>query len=64
MIDIETLKKMNQPEKIALTILGSTVNQRFVHIVVSNDTDYIYLITAYYPDTEQWEADFKTRKGR
>lgn len=45
-------------------ILGSTVNQRFVHIVVSNDTDYIYLITAYYPDTEQWEADFKTRKGR
>lgn len=104
MIDIETLKKMNQPEKIALTkharqrlaernitvadivngiktgeiikqyeddkplpsclILGFSVNNNYIHIVVSNDTDYIYLITAYYPNKEQWEDDFKTRKGR
>lgn len=104
MIDIETLKKMNKPEKIAITkhakerlaernitvadivkgietgeiikqyeddkplpsclILGYSANNNYIHIVASNDEEYIYLITAYYPDSEQWEDDFKTRKGR
>lgn len=103
MIDIETLKVMNRPEKIALTkhakgrllernisiadivkgietgeiieqyeedkplpsclIFGVSVNNKYIHIVVSNDMEYIYLITAYYPDLERWETDLKTRKG-
>lgn len=103
MIEIETLKQMNKPEKIALTkhakerltergitvadiirgietgeiikqyeddktlpsclILGLTVNGKYIHIVVSNDKEYVYLITAYYPNPEQWEDNFKTRKG-
>ena len=102
MIEIETLKRMNQPEKISLTkharerlaereimvndiikgietgeiirqyendkplpsclILGHAVNNNYIHIVVSHDKEYIYLITAYYPDAAQWETDFKTRK--
>lgn len=102
MIDIEIIKQMNKPEKIALTkharerlaergitiadvmwgiktgeiikqyeddkplpsclILGHLANDKNIHIVVSNDEEYIYLITAYYPDPKQWEADFKTRK--
>lgn len=45
-------------------VLGESVNNKYIHIVVSNDKEYIYLITAYYPNPEQWEADFKTRKGR
>lgn len=45
-------------------ILGYSVNNNYIHIVVSHDESYIYLITAYYPDSEQWEDDFKTRKGR
>lgn len=45
-------------------ILGFSENNKYIHIVVSNDTEYIYLITAYYPNPEQWEDDFKTRKGR
>lgn len=45
-------------------ILGLSLNQRYLHVVVSYDDGYIYLITAYYPDIEQWEPDFKTRKGR
>lgn len=104
MIDIEKLKQMNKPEKIALTkharerlaernitvadvvkgietgeiikqyeddkplpsclILGFSVDNKYIHIVVSSDKGYIYLITAYYPNPEQWESDFKTRKGR
>lgn len=45
-------------------ILGFTLNNQYIHVVVSNDEQFIYLITAYYPDIEKWEADFKTRKGK
>lgn len=104
MIHIETIRRMNKPENIALTkhakerlvergitiddvvqgietgeiikqyeddkplpsclILGHVVNDGYIHIVVSNDEEHIYLITAYYPDPNKWEEDFKTRKGR
>lgn len=104
MIDIDILRKMNRPEKIALTkharerlaerkitiddivngintgevikqyeddkplpsclVLGISVNNKYIHIVVSNDEEYIYIITAYYPDPQLWSDDFKTRKGR
>lgn len=43
-------------------ILGFSVDNKYIHIVVSHDSDYIYLITAYYPNTDQWEKGFKTRK--
>ncbi len=44
-------------------ILGFSVKSEYIHIVVSCDTDFIYLITAYFPDPDIWEADFKARKG-
>ncbi len=43
-------------------ILGMTVNNRYLHVVVSVDDEYIYLITAYYPSLDQWENDYKTRR--
>ena len=43
-------------------ILGLSVKGRYLHVVVSKDNSFIHLITAYYPDLLQWEADFKTRK--
>lgn len=43
-------------------ILGFSIDNKYIHIVVSHDSDYIYLITAYYPNIDQWENDFKTRK--
>ena len=45
-------------------ILGFSVKSEYIHIVVSCDTDFIYLITAYFPNPEMWENDLKTRKGR
>ena len=45
-------------------ILGFSVKSQYIHIVVSCDTDFIYLITAYFPDPDMWENNFKTRKGR
>lgn len=44
-------------------ILGKAIDGKALHIVISKDAEFIYLITAYFPDVEQWEADFKTRKG-
>lgn len=104
MVDIDILRKMNRPEKIALTkharqrlaerkitiddivngidtgevikqyeddkplpsclVLGLSVNNKYIHVVVSNDEEYVYIITAYYPDPQLWSEDFKTRKGR
>ena len=43
-------------------ILGTSTHHTPIHIVVSIDSEYIHLITAYYPDADKWESDFKTRK--
>ena len=43
-------------------ILGITINQKPLHLVISHDEKFIYLITAYYPNPTQWEADWETRK--
>ena len=43
-------------------ILGTTKNFRQLHVVASLNDNLIYLITAYYPDEDNWETDMKTRK--
>lgn len=45
-------------------VLGAAIDGSYVHVVVSHDSEWIYLITAYRPDTDVWEADLKTRKER
>ncbi len=79
MVTIEQLKTLNIPEKYSnnrtcpeyeddkplpsCLILGFSVKSEYIHIVVCCDTDFIYLIPAYFPDPDIWEADFKARKG-
>lgn len=43
-------------------VFGYTVNNRPIHVVCSIDNEYLYIITAYIPDTIKWEKDLKTRK--
>lgn len=43
-------------------ILGLSINDVYIHIVVSMNDDKIYLITAFVPNTDKWEADLKNRK--
>lgn len=43
-------------------LLGNDVNNNCMHVVLSTDHEYIYLITAYYPDREQWESDYRTKR--
>lgn len=44
-------------------ILGMTLNDEYIHTVVSHDGMWIYLITAYRPDSDIWEPGFKVKKG-
>jgi hypothetical protein len=45
-------------------LLGLSEQNKYAHIVASIDNGYLYVITAYYPDENDWEADLKTRKER
>ena len=42
-------------------ILG-TSEEKTIHIVASINDGVIFLITAYIPDPDKWEDDWKTRK--
>ena len=43
-------------------ILGSSVSNLFIHVVVGSDLKTLWIVTAYYPDVNIWDADFKVRK--
>lgn len=44
-------------------IYGYTINDRSViHVVVSCNGENIGIITAYFPDLDEFENDLKTRK--
>ena len=44
-------------------ILGSSIRGRFLHVICGVLDDMVYIISAYFPDPDKWEADFVTRKG-
>lgn len=43
-------------------ILGLSIAGKILHVVVSHNSENIFLITAYYPDPSIWQADFKIKK--
>lgn len=45
-------------------VFGYAVNNIVIHVVVGCDNKNIGIITAYIPNTEKFESDLKTRKGR
>lgn len=45
-------------------IFGYTLNNRVIHVVIGYDVENIYIITAYYPNTDKFELDMKTRRER
>ena len=44
-------------------ILGFTIKKKYLHTVIGSDLKKLWIITAYYPDSNKWESDYKTRKG-
>jgi len=45
-------------------ILGYGMDGIPIHVVCSPKGDYLAIITAYVPDSEEWEVDFKKRRIR
>ena len=45
-------------------IFGYTTQEKVLHIVIGADETTAYVITAYYPSTDKFEADLRTRKER
>lgn len=45
-------------------IFGYTVKNKVIHVVAGSNGEYVWIITAYYPNTIKFEDDLKTRKGR
>ncbi|OGC02996.1 hypothetical protein A2V82_02780 [candidate division KSB1 bacterium RBG_16_48_16] len=43
-------------------ILGKGDTDRAIHVVCSPKEDYLAVITAYIPDSNEWSSDFKKRK--
>ena len=43
-------------------VLGLTYKKRTIHTVCSYADKQIYIITAYEPNNEKWESNFRTRK--
>lgn len=60
-MDIEGYRAINSLDKIAVT---KHARIRLEERGIRMDEGSIYLITAYFPDNEQWEDDLKTRKER
>lgn len=47
----------------ACLVLGSKCHEnRMIHVVVGYNGKKIIIISACYPDSEHWEADYKTRR--
>lgn len=45
-------------------ILGMSVKQNYFHVVVGTNMITLWIITAYFPDSQRWESDLKTRKEK
>ena len=40
-------------------ILGKTLNEQYIHVVMSDEGTASRIITAYFPSFEKWETDFR-----
>ena len=45
-------------------ILGSSTHHLLIHVFVGSDLNTLWIVTAYYPDAEKWDATFKLRKEK
>ena len=46
-----------------LLIVGCIADNKPLHVVIAIDDWSIRLVSAYQPDPDRWESDFRTRKA-
>ena len=45
-------------------VYGINLNNKILHVVCGTNDTELWIITAYYPDSKEWENDLKTRKEK
>lgn len=45
-------------------VYGINLKNKVMHIVCGSNGEELWLITAYYPNSSEWEDDLKTRKEK
>lgn len=43
-------------------VLGLSANGQHLHVVCSIYQDIVCIITSYFPNLDEWESDYKTRR--
>ena len=43
-------------------ILGLSIDKKYLHVVCGVDQTELHLITAYYPNPDEWSNNFRIRK--
>jgi len=51
----------NDPRGHSCLILGKGENNRAIHVVCAPKNDYLAIITAYIPDSNEWTSDLRKR---
>ena len=64
LINGELIKEYLDDHPFPSGLLFGLINDEPLHVVaaIDIDTGWCYIITAYRPDSENFESDFKTRK--
>lgn len=44
-------------------LLGVSVGDKYLHVVCGVGSGRLWIVTAYYPSPDKWEAGYKARKG-
>jgi hypothetical protein len=55
---------MNDVRGHSCLLLGYKLDDTPTHVVCSPKEDYLAVITAYIPNREEWEYDYKRRRRR
>ena len=51
------------PRGHSCLLLGHGTDNRPLHVVCAPKAEYLAIITAYLPNSDQWEDDWRTRKS-
>lgn len=60
----EIIKQYEDDKPFPSCLISGKTDGFYIHVVVSNTDGMIFLITAYRPDPEIWDNDFKTRRKK
>ena len=45
-------------------ILGLSIKNQYLHVVVGSNLETLWIVTAYYPDSEKWESILRQERRK